>query len=80
MSDRGIRTKKAVNCLILSLELCGLLLFSTTLRQLILSLRLYPVPAAGIHTLVVADSQGEVNPQPSIKALSDEHTTRRQVT
>jgi hypothetical protein len=58
MSDRGIRTKKAVNCLILPLELCGLLLFRTTLRQSISSLRLYPFPAVGIHTLVVADSQG----------------------
>jgi hypothetical protein len=69
-----------VNCAILPLELYGLLLFSITLRQSIASLRLYPFPADGIHTLAVADSQGEVDPQASIKALSDEHTTRRQVT
>jgi hypothetical protein len=78
--DRGTRTKKAVNCAILPFELYGLLLFSTTPRQSTLALRLYPFPATGIHTLAVADSQGEVDSQASIKALSDEHTTRRQVT
>jgi len=72
--------KKPVNCTILPLELSGLLLFSTTLRQSTLSLRLYPFSADGIHTLAIVDSRGEVDPQASIKTSSDEHTTRRQLT
>jgi len=50
--DRGTSAKKAVNWTILPLKLCGLLLFSTTLRQSTSSLRLYPFLAAGIHTLI----------------------------